>query len=85
MHQGQLSQREREVAALVARGLTNAEIALSLGLSASTVKHYVETAMRKAGVTNRVSLAMWWRDLEEGAVDPARSEGAKEPYCGVER
>ena len=67
MHQGQLSQREREVAALVARGLTNAEIALSLGLSASTVKHYVETAMRKAGVTNRVSLAMWWRDHEEGA------------------
>ena len=68
MHQGQLSQREREVAALVARGLTNAEIALSLGLSASTVKHYVETAMRKAGVTNCVSLALWWRDHEEGSL-----------------
>lgn len=66
MHQGQLSQREREVAAHIARGMTNAEIALSLGLSASTVKHYVETAMRKAGVTNRVSLAMWLRDHEEG-------------------
>jgi len=66
MHQGQLSQREREVAALVARGLTNAEIALSLGLSASTVKHYLEAAMRKAGVTNRGSLAVWLRD-QEGA------------------
>jgi len=44
----------------------NAEIALSLGLSASTVKHYVETAMRKAGVTNRGSLAVWLRD-QEGA------------------
>ena len=64
--QGQLSPREREVAALIARGMTNAEIALSLGLSASTVKHYVETAMRKAGVTNRVALAMWLRD-QEGA------------------
>jgi DNA-binding CsgD family transcriptional regulator len=67
MQQGQLSLREREVAALIARGMTNAEIALSLGLSAATVKHYVETAMRKAGVTNRVSLAMWLRDHEEGA------------------
>lgn len=66
MQQGQLSAREREVAALIGRGMTNAEIALLLGLSASTVKHYVETAMRKAGVTNRVSLAMWLRD-QEGA------------------
>ena len=53
MQQDQLSKREREVAALIARGRTNAEIALSLGLSTSTVKHYVETAMRKAGVTAR--------------------------------
>jgi len=67
MQQDQLSPREREVAALVARGLTNPEIALSLGLSASTVEHYVETAMRKAGVTNRVSLAMWLRDHAERA------------------
>jgi DNA-binding NarL/FixJ family response regulator len=64
MHQGQLSPREREVAGLVARGMTNAEIARSLGLSTSTVKHYVETAMRKAGVTNRVLLAMWLCDRE---------------------
>ncbi len=64
MHQGQLTPREREVAALIARGMTNAEIALSLDLSASTVKHYVETAIRKAGVTNRVSLDMWVRDHE---------------------
>ncbi|MEJ5221694.1 MAG: helix-turn-helix transcriptional regulator [Tepidiforma sp.] len=66
MHQAQLSPREREVAGLVARGMTNAEIARSLGLSASTVKHYVESAMRKAGVTNRVSLAIWLRE-QEGA------------------
>jgi len=64
MHQGQLSPREREVTGLVACGMTNAEIARSLGLSASTVKHDVESAMRKAGVTNRVALAMWLRDRE---------------------
>jgi DNA-binding NarL/FixJ family response regulator len=67
MQQGQLSPREHEVAALIACGMTNAEIALSLDLSASTVKHYVETALRKTGVTNRVALAMWLRDHEEGA------------------
>ncbi len=67
MHQGQLSPREREVAGLVACGMTNAEIARLLGLSAFTVKHYVETAMRKAGVTNRVALAMWLRDQQDGA------------------
>ncbi|WP_098504183.1 LuxR C-terminal-related transcriptional regulator [Tepidiforma thermophila] len=38
--------------------MTNAEIARLLGLSASTVKHYVESAMRKAGATNRIPLAM---------------------------
>jgi len=64
MHQGQLSPREREAAGLVACGMTSAEIARSLGLSASTVKHYVESAMRKAGATNRVALAMWLRDRE---------------------
>ena len=64
MHQGQLSPRERDVARFVARGVTNAEIARSLGLIASTVKHDVESAMRKAGVTNRVSLAIWLRDQE---------------------
>jgi len=64
MHQGQLSPREREVTGLVAYGMTNAEIARSPGLSASTVKHDVESAMRKAGATNRVALAMWLRDRE---------------------
>jgi DNA-binding CsgD family transcriptional regulator len=44
--------------------MTNAEIARLLGLSASTVKHDVESATRKAGVTNRVALAMWLRDRE---------------------
>ena len=64
MHQGQLSPREQDVARLMASGMTNAEIARLLGLSASTVKHYVESAMRKAGVSNRVALAMWLRDQE---------------------
>ncbi|GIW13862.1 MAG: hypothetical protein KatS3mg062_1301 [Tepidiforma sp.] len=82
--QQQLSSREREVAALVTRGMTDAEIALTVGLSASTVKHYVETAMRKTSVTSRVSLATRWRD-REGAGCPRPTGGADEPNCGPRR
>jgi len=66
MQQDGLSPREREVAGLVARGKKNAEIARLLGLSQSTVKHYIETAMRKARVDNRTLLALRLRD-QEGA------------------
>ena len=66
MHEGQLSPRERDVARLVAGGMTNAEIARLLGLSASTVKHYVGSAIRKAGVSNRVALAIRLRSEESG-------------------
>lgn len=61
MQQGHgLSPRECEVVRLVAEGKTNAEIALKTGLAPSTVKDYVANACRKAGVTNRVALGVWW-------------------------
>ena len=58
-----LSPREVDVVELVSQGKTNIQIGAELGISASTVKHHVDRSMRKAGVDNRVSLAMWWRDL----------------------
>jgi DNA-binding CsgD family transcriptional regulator len=63
MHQD-LSPRERDVVALVAEGKTNREIALELRIKVPTVKDHMESAMRKYGVDNRVSLAMRWRDEE---------------------
>jgi predicted ATPase/DNA-binding CsgD family transcriptional regulator len=48
---------ERNVADLVARGLTNPEIAARLGVSAGTVKGHVSSVLRKLGVRTRAELA----------------------------
>lgn len=53
-----LSAREAEVAALVADGLTNAEIAGRLFLSLPTVKTHLARIFEKLAVTNRVQLAL---------------------------
>jgi DNA-binding CsgD family transcriptional regulator len=42
-----LTPREREVAALVARGLSVKRVADRLGLSPATVKHHIQNAARK--------------------------------------
>jgi DNA-binding NarL/FixJ family response regulator len=53
-----LSQREREVLALLARGLTNADIADRLFLSEGTVRNYVSTVLSKLNVTDRTQAAV---------------------------
>ena len=52
-----LTPAERDVADLVARGLTNPEIAARLGISAGTAKDHVSSALRKLGVRTRAELA----------------------------
>ncbi|MGI0129240.1 MAG: response regulator [Thermoplasmata archaeon] len=49
-----LSRREYEVLRMVALGKTNAEAAVTLGLTPNTVKSYLQTAMGKLGARNRV-------------------------------
>jgi NarL family two-component system response regulator LiaR len=56
-----LTEREREVLALLAKGMTNAEIAQQLTISASTAKHHVRAILSKLGAANRaeaVALAL---------------------------
>jgi two-component system, NarL family, nitrate/nitrite response regulator NarL len=49
--------REREIAVLVARGLSNKEIARRINISEGTVKIHLHNAYNKLGVANRTSLA----------------------------
>lgn len=57
-----LSARERQVLALVAKGLANKQIGRALGISERTVKVHVGHVFRRIGVTDRTSAAMWARD-----------------------
>ena len=52
-----LTDREREVAIAVGRGLSNAEIARDLYMGVATVKTHVGHLFAKLGVTNRVQIA----------------------------
>ena len=52
-----LSEREREVLALMARGLTNAQIALVLNISNRTVQHHVGHILHKLSAPNRTAAA----------------------------
>jgi len=52
-----LTPREREVAALVAQGLTNVEVAKRLTVSIPTVKSHLASVYEKLGLHTRVALA----------------------------
>lgn len=54
-----LSPREMDVLALVARAKTNGEIGQALGLSEKTVGNYVSTILEKLHLTNRIELATY--------------------------
>lgn len=56
---GPLSRREEEVAALVASGLTNREIASRLVISPKTASTHVEHILTKLGASRRAEIAVW--------------------------
>jgi predicted ATPase/DNA-binding CsgD family transcriptional regulator len=57
-----LTRREKEIAALVADGLGNREIAQRLFLSKRTVDSHIEHIFAKLGFSSRTQLANWVRD-----------------------
>lgn len=59
------SHRERQVLALVARGLTNNEIGTALFLSESTIKSHLSSAFAKLGVRSRKEAAALVRDRQQ--------------------
>jgi len=57
-----LTGREQEIAALVAQGLTNKEIAQALGVSANTIRSHISNILNKLKLTNRTQIAIYLKD-----------------------
>jgi len=53
-----LSERERQIAALVARGFKNRDIAAELAISENTVKRHLQSIFNKTGARDRLELAV---------------------------
>jgi DNA-binding NarL/FixJ family response regulator len=64
-----MSDREREVLALVGAGVANKQIAFRLGISPKTVKSHLSHIFRQLGVNDRLQAALWAR--RHGLVDEA--------------
>lgn len=60
-----LSPRQRDVATLIAKGLTNYQIACDLGISENTVKIHVSQILRTFDLDNRTQLALALNEKEE--------------------
>lgn len=73
-----LTRREREIAALVAEGLTNREIAERLFIGVRTAEFHVEQLRGKLGVRTRAQVATWWV-AQQGASEPDAVGGSSAP------
>jgi ATP/maltotriose-dependent transcriptional regulator MalT len=69
--QGPLTRRETEVAALIAQGLSNRQIAERLVITSRTVASHIENILEKLAFTSRTQIAVW--AMEHGLVAPSLS------------
>src|SRR5215467_2438848 len=79
----QLTHREQDVAELVARGMSNSQIAATLVISARTVETHVQHIMDKLGVSTRAQIAAWSAAWSHRSPPPGPTTGSS-GYSGHE-
>ena len=72
-----VSPREQEIAALIARGLRDREIAAALVLSERTVHAHVRHLLAKLGLASRGQIAAWVADGREDRPRPVHRESVE--------
>lgn len=77
----ELSAREKDVLRLIARGMTNHEIAQRLFISPHTVKNHVSHIYQKIGMDDRTKVALW--AIRTGIV-PLDADGTDDPDDGTD-
>lgn len=63
-----MTQRQEQIAEMVARGMSNREIGMVLGLAERTIKYQLTMLYDQLGLSNRMRLVVWWRN-HEGTVN----------------
>lgn len=84
-HPHPLTQRQAEVARLVANGMTNREIAKGLGISEWTAINHVREVMRRLRCSSRVQVAKWvvatlGAERHQYSPRPATAPAVHEPF-----
>ena len=75
-----LTAREGEIARMIARGLSNRQIAAALAVSGRTVEWHVGNVLEKLGLQSRVQIAVWaLGDNEEGVPGDAHDADHTRP------
>lgn len=67
---GGLTRREQEVAALIARGLTNRQVSAELAISERTAASHVKWILKKLDLRSRAQIASWLTERRMLTLDP---------------
>ena len=78
-----LSPRQREVAALVAQGLSDREIAEALGVSQQTARNHLTDIFRRLDIDNRTVLAVLYLKNQSASHSP--DQAAEYPRRSIRR
>lgn len=65
-----LTTRQREVAALLADGLTNRDIANRLGIEERSAEGHIERIRNRLGFRSRSQVAAWWAASRHSGISP---------------